>query len=522
MGEKKKKRFKMPGAMILLFFVLIFVAVLTWFIPVSVVTKDDNGERLVHYNSAFDADGNVVEDAGTNPAGIWDVFMAPIRGFAKGADVSVSILVSGAFLAIINYVGAMDAGVGALLKRYSGKKLLALLMLLFALMGTVYGAWEEFPAYALVLIPLCVKAGYDVLTGFEVLFIGAVIGNMASVVNPYSTGVAVSAINNPELSLGTGILMRILLFVVLYLVGTALVIRYAERVRRDSGLSVVLGMEVNTLVGEIGNEMPQLTKKRKWSLFVFALMIVIIIIGYIPWGSIPCGSQTMYEVINYPQIWLTEHAPAVANLLGLNSFSWWGDWYFDEFTYMMLLGSVVVAMINRLSLQEFSREFIAGARSLVSITLVVAVSRGITLIMGSGTSGMSVTFVYWIRNLLSGVPVWLFAIAAVATYCISALFIQGTSSTAGITMPILGAVAFTLFAGSHIGSAGGQMLLISCFTLGLNFTASGLYPEATKMGVLELTNIPYPIYIKHVIGILVPMLLAGTAVLVISPYIGLL
>lgn len=66
------------------------------------------------------------------------------------------------------------------------------------------------------------------------------------------------------------------------------------------------------------------------------------------------------------------------------------------------------------------------------------------------------------------------------------------------------------------------MLLISCFTLGLNFTASGLYPEATKMGVLELTNIPYPIYIKHVIGILVPMLLAGTAVLVISPYIGLL
>ena len=32
------------------------------------------------------------------------------------------------------------------------------------------------------------------------------------------------------------------------------------------------------------------------------------------------------------------------------------------------------------------------------------------------------------------------------------------------------------------------MLLISCFTVGLNFTSSGLYPEATKMGVLELTN----------------------------------
>ena len=149
---------------------------------------------------------------------------------------------------------------------------------------------------------------------------------------------------------------------------------------------------------------------------------------------------------------------------------------------MMLVGSVIVAAINKMSLKDFSREFVSGARSLVSITLVVGVSRGISLVMGSGTSGMSVTFVYWIRNMLSGVPVWLFALAAVATYCVSALFIQGTSSTAGITMPILGAVALTLFADSQIGSAGGQMLLISCFTLGLNFTASGIYPEATKMG----------------------------------------
>ncbi len=521
MAEKKRKKFQMPGSMILLFFVLIFVALLTWFVPVSVSTTDENGERIIHYNAVFDEDGNVVENAGPQPAGIWDVFMAPVKGFTNGAEVSVSVLVSGAFLAMLNYVGAMDAGVGALLKRYSGKKLMALLMLLFALMGTIYGAWEEFPAYALVLIPLCVKAGYDVMTGMLVLFMGAVIGNMASVVNPYSTGVAVSAINNPELSLGSGILMRILLFVVLYVVGTVLTLRYAESVRKDPTRSVVYGLEVNNLMGESGQEMPELTKKRKWSLFIFAVVVVIIVIGYIPWASIPCGDQTMYEVINYPQVWIMEHAPALGQFLGLDSFTWWGDWYFNEFTYMMLFGSVLVALVNRISLKDFAREFTAGARSLVGITLVVSVSRGIALIMGSGTEGMSVTFVYWIRSLLAGVPVWAFAVAAVATYCLSALFIQGTSSTAGITMPILGAVAFTLFADSHIGSSGGQMLLISCFTLGLNFTASGLYPEATKMGVLELIQVPYSLYIKSSVKILVPMLIAGTVVLMISPYIGL-
>lgn len=294
-----------------------------------------------------------MENVGTSPVGLWDIFMAPIRGFAKGADVSASILVSGAFLAILNFSGALDAGIGALLKRYGGKKLLALLMLVFAVMGTVYGAWEEFPAYALVIIPLCVKAGYDALTGFEVLFIGGVIGNMASVTNPYSTGIAVSAINNPELSLGTGILMRLVLFVVLYAVGTFCVLRYAESVHKDPARSVVYGMEINDLTGESQDTLPELNGRRKASLIAFGVIVAIIIIGYIPWGSIPYGDQTLYEVVNYPQIWLMEHIPALGNFLGLNGFTWWGDWYFDEFTFMMLIGAVVVAAINKMSLNFY-------------------------------------------------------------------------------------------------------------------------------------------------------------------------
>ena len=152
---------------------------------------------------------------------------------------------------------------------------------------------------------------------------------------------------------------------------------------------------------------------------------------------------------------------------------------------------------------------------------IVSISRGVSLTMGSSTSGMGVTFVYWIRNLLQGVPIWAFAIMAVLTYCLSALFIQGTSSTAGITMPILGTVAMALFASSAIGVEGGQMILVSAFTVGLNFTASGLYPEATKMGVLELINAPYTVYLKHAMRIMVPLLIVATVVIMVSPYLGL-
>ena len=75
-----KKKFKMPSALILLFIVLVFVAILTWFIPTSVMTTDEKtGENVICYNASFDENGDVVRGTGTAPVGIWDVFMAPIK-----------------------------------------------------------------------------------------------------------------------------------------------------------------------------------------------------------------------------------------------------------------------------------------------------------------------------------------------------------------------------------------------------------------------------------------------------------
>ena len=88
-------------------------------------------------------------------------------------------------------------------------------------------------------------------------------------------------------------------------------------------------------------------------------------------------------------------------------------------------------------------------------------------------------------------------------------------------MPILGAIVMALFAGTSIGAEGGQMMLVSAFTVGVNFMASGVYPDATKMGVLELTNVPYPTYLKEVLKILVPLLVVAAIIIMISPYLGL-
>lgn len=374
-------------------------------------------------------------------------------------------------------------------------------------------------AGALVIVPLFVTAGYDVMTGLAVLFVGASIGNMASVVNPYSTGAAVAAIGNDALSLGSGITLRLVIFVILYIVGTLQILKYATKVKHDKSQSVLHDLNDIKTLTDGNSELKQLTKKRMWSLVVFIIMVIALVFGYVPWHSLPVGDVTMYEIVNYP-FDLLANVPILGDFLGASNLTRFGDWYFDEFSILFLVGGVIIAWINKLSTDEFVSEFTKGAADLLGVVLVLSIAKGISVLMGTSTSGMSVTFVYWIQGALQGVPTFAFAIACILAYMGIGLFLQSTSGVSGITMPILGSVAMGLFTSSAIGAEGGQIILISAFTLGLNFM-SGIYPGATTMGTLELVNVPYDRYLKFMMKHLLPLLLIGAVILSFAPYLGL-
>ncbi len=516
------KKFKLPPSLIIVFFFLIIVAALTWVVPVSVVEVTDAGEKIVHYNAAYGDDGEIIENYGTSPAGIWDVMKAPVLGFQNGSDVIIVLLIAGGFLALLNKTGAMDAGIGALVHKFTGSTLIVLLMLAFATMGTIAGLWEELTVYALVIIPLVVMAGYDVMTAIAILFVGATIGNMASVVNPFSTGAAIAAINNPDLGMGNGILLRMTIFVVLQIVGTITVLRYANSVKKDPKKSIVADLkDVNTLHNE-EDTLPAMNKRRAWSLVVYITCIVCTVIGYVPWYNINLANgKTMYDVINYPQTWIMETLPAIGNFIGADVFTPWGDWYFDEYSTVFLIGAVLVMLINKISLEEFVSTFVSGAKDLLGVCLVLSVAKGLSIIMGTKTSGMSVTFVYWIQGALNDVPSWAFVIGAVIAFAVIGIFLQSTSGVAGITMPILGAATAALFATSSFGEVGGQVMLISAYTVGLNFM-SGAYPSATIMGTMDLINVPYTRYLTMYLKMVTPLLIIATIIITLAPTLGLL
>ncbi|WHP39262.1 MAG: hypothetical protein QJQ54_01530 [Mollicutes bacterium] len=66
-------------------------------------------------------------------------------------------------------------------------------MLFFSFAGTSYGMAEESLAFYAIIIPLALVAGFDVYTGFLIIFVGAGVGVMGSTINPFSILIAVSS-----------------------------------------------------------------------------------------------------------------------------------------------------------------------------------------------------------------------------------------------------------------------------------------------------------------------------------------
>lgn len=509
-----KKKFKIPTAYTIVTIALIVTAILSYIVPQSVVNPD-TGEIV--FDAVFDDDGNIIQGDGLQPFGLWDIIISPIKGFQSGANVGIGILMAGGFLGVLNYTGALEAGIGALLNTFKGSFLIAVMTFAFALLGTSFGFWEEIVAFSVVIIPTFVMAGYDVLVGLGVLFIGASIGNMSSLVNPFSTGAAVSAIGNPELSIGSGIILRAVIFIVLYIIGTLYLIRYAKKVKNDPTKSLVYNVkDINTLI-DGKQTLPELTGRRKASVIVFMVIIVLMIIGFIPWKELT--GERGFNIVNAPILGLAK-IPVIGTLLGASHISLFGTWYFDEFAFLFFAGSILLLFINKLKEKEFIDVFIAGMKDLLGVVLILAISRGIAIIMGNSSRGMSITFIYWISNALSNVPIWIFGVIAMGAYVLIGIFLQSTSGVAGITMPILGAVAAALFVGTDLGSAGGQIILISSFTCGVNFVTS-LYPSATLMGSIDLANLPYDRYLKFMVPVMVTLLITSGIIIALAPYFGL-
>ena len=180
----------------------------------------------------------IVNGSGTVGATLSQVLMSPILGFESAIDVAIFILMLGGVLAVINRTGALETGIKVLVQKLKGRELalIPILMFIFSICGTTYGMLEETVGFYVLLAATMMAAGMDPLVGSAVVLLGAGSGVLGSTINPFATGVALSAL--PEgivANQGLVILIAVVLWLVTYAISTLFVMSYAKKVMKDKG-----------------------------------------------------------------------------------------------------------------------------------------------------------------------------------------------------------------------------------------------------------------------------------------------
>lgn len=478
---KQKRKIKMPNAFITLFIVIVAVAVLTWVVPAGTYDYvDPDAAQPQPIPGTY----QLTEK---NPQGIWEVLMAPIQGFYEASDIMLFVLIMGGFLEVMMKTGAIDAGISSVVKKL-GKRdhiMIPILMVLFGLGGTIFGMGEETIAFYLLIIPIFIALGYDALTGMATIFLGTGIGYMASTTNPFSTGIASGFAG---ITIGDGLGMRLFFFVALEAAGIFFIMRYAKKVKKDPSKSLIYDRKAANeayFQRDKGQEMPELTGKRKGILVIFGLSFLIMVIGVIPWAS--KFNVTIFEDINNFFLGI----PVIGKVLG--HVVPMGDWWFGEMGLVFLIASIIIGLIYGMKQDDFIETFIKGARGLLEVSLIIGISRGITFVMSAG--GMTATILHWGEQNLATMGKVPFVILAYLFYLPLSFLVPSTSGLATLSMPIMAPLAD--FAGVS------RNLVVTAFA-----TSAGLMNLITPtsgilMGSLALCKIPYDRFLKFALKLCV-------------------
>ena len=421
--------------------------------------------------------------------------------------VIVFIMAIGAFISVSFATRSLEVAIGALAHRLRsrGWVLIAAVMVLFSILGSTMGFSVETLGFYALFIPLMAALGYDRLTTSAMIIVGSLTGVMASTVNPFSIGVAAGEAGT---SIGEGIGLRLVLWVVLTSMSVAWVLRYAKKVKKDPSASLV-GFDdpgedeasvTDTIAEHLEHEPDdaehRLTGTQKWVLAITIGAFGLMIFSVIPWSSI-IGAQTgaadygVHETMAQPY-WFE-----------LN-------WWFPQLAMLFVFASVLVGVVARLGEKETVRLIAAGASDMMSPALVVLLAGGVSVIMNN-TQTLD-TILNSMERLVSGTSAGVFAIITVTVNAGLAVVIPSSSGHAALAMPLLAPLAD--FAGVS------RSTTITAWIAGHGLSLLWSPTSVVVVGGLAIAKVRYDHYLRFIWPLLIAMFVVSGAIIAVGATVG--
>ena len=477
----KKKSKAMLSAYSIIMILIVLLAILSHVLPAAKFVGED-----------------IVNGSGTVGATLSQVLMAPILGFEDAVDVAIFIMMLGGLLKIIDKTKALETGIKVLVQKLKGKELwlIPILMFIFSICGTTYGMLEETVGFYVLLAATMFAAGMDPLVGSAVILLGAGSGVLGSTINPFATGVALSALpDGVAASQGIVLLIAVVLWLTTYAISTLFVLAYAKKVKKDKGSTILSLREQQQAEKRFGkfveasSEKAVLSTKQKVTLWLFALTFLVMVIGFVPCNEF---GITFFDGFTG---WLTGSSL--------------GNWWFYEAALWFLLMSIVITIVNGYSEKEFVDTYVDGADDMIGVILVIAVARGASVLMAQ--THLDNYIIYNATDMLAKLPEIAFVPLNYLLHIVLSILVPSSSGIATLSTPIITPLAANLGYSTEVAvmtivSANGLVNLISP-------TCGAI------MGGLALAKVDYSTWFKWAFKVVAVIALANIVILTVASLI---
>lgn len=467
--SKKKKKFwlKVPNTYLLIFSLLVLIAALTWFIPGGKYERTIlNGREVVVPNSFKFVD--------SNPQGIFDLFISPLKGFVEAALIIGFVLIVGGAFNVLAKTDAINSFINKLAKAYKTSKLLQkifipVLMLMFSLGGATFGMNEEIIPFVLIIVPICLALGYDSMVGVAIPLVGAHIGFASAFLNPFNVGIAQGI---AEVPLFSGIGYRVICWGISTAVGIIFLMWYVKRLKKNPHISPTYKEDEERRKNEhfdlIYNNDNYFSIRHKAVLITFVLSLVLLVIGVIEF-----------------------------------------KWYIEEISALFFIMGILVGIIGGLKSDDLIKAFVDGAKDLVGTALIIALARATVVL--SKDANIIDTILYGLSPYIeSSSPIFasqkMFIVQSIINF-----FVHSGTGQAALTMPIMAPLS------DLVGVS--RQTAILAFQLG-EYTNIIIPTSAVTMGALSMARVPWDKWAKWVLPLMIILFILGFILLIPPNLIG--
>ena len=477
---------RVPNTYVIIFAALFICCVATWFVP------------------------------GGNPQ-TWQLFSAMFDGFSRQADIIAFVLIIGGAFWVLNSTKAMDEGIEKFiaavtkLERFSivkrigvGNIVITLVMLMFGLFGALFGMSEETIAFVAVVIPLAKSLGYDEITGICMVYLAAHVGFAGAMLNPFTVGIAQGM---AALPLFSGLEYRVLCWLLLMTIAIAFTLWYANKIRKP--------VQTQTMTEEV-IEVQKGSGIRAW--ICYGVLVAVMVAFSVLYASdcVVTLGQSKYAA---PWLlWAVTGLFAVVSVFSLRSSTkmfilnllmftvvylivgaMGYGWYLPEICALFMTMAIAIGFSADYDADTIAKEFVAGAKDILSAALIIGFAAGIVVILENGNvialmlesvayafaeagAALSLGFMYGIETFIN-------------------LFIPSASAKATATIPIFAELS------DMIGVP--RQSTVLAFQFGDGFTNMITPCSGVLMAILSVAKISYTNWVKFVWKFIIFLVILG-------------